>query len=168
MDGARRFRSWRPSNCRWCDLGVTKRDPETTHRIMSRVRSKDTKPEMIIRRRLWARGYRYRLHRRDLAGCPDLVFASARIAVFVDGDMWHGNAWRVRDKPSLASLFPTNTDWWVSKIQRNMERDREVTAELEAGGWTVARFWESEVLADPEHVVQAIAHLVDGASSCCS
>lgn len=141
------------------------RDPETTYRIMSRVRSKDTKPELIVRRQLWARGYRYRLHRRDLPGRPDLAFVSLRIAVFIDGDMWHGNAWKVREKPSLASLFPTNTEWWVSKIERNMERDRQVTADLEAAGWTVARFWESEVLADAERVVRTITRLVDAARS---
>jgi DNA mismatch endonuclease (patch repair protein) len=132
---------------------------------MSRVRSKDTKPELIVRRQLWARGYRYRLHRRDLPGRPDLAFVSLRIAVFIDGDMWHGNAWKVREKPSLASLFPTNTEWWVSKIERNMERDRQVTADLEAAGWTVARFWESEVLADAERVVRTITRLVDAARS---
>lgn len=164
MVGGQTSHSWRTSGCRWRDSGVTKRDPETTYRIMSRVRSKNTRPEMIVRRGLWARGYRYRLHRRDLPGRPDLVFTSARVAVFVDGDMWHGNAWRVRELPSLSSLFPTNTDWWVTKIERNMERDRKVTAELEACGWTVARFWESEVLADPDQVVQAIAHLIDVAT----
>lgn len=141
--------------------GVGERDPEVTYRIMSRVRAKDTKPEMMVRRRLWARGYRYRLHRGDLPGRPDLVFSSARVAVFVDGDLWHGNAWRVRELPSLASLFPTNTDWWVSKIERNMERDREVTAALEGLGWTVARFWESDILADADRVVAEIAELLE-------
>lgn len=144
-------------------ISVGKRDPEVTYRIMSRVRAKDTKPEMIVRKALWARGYRYRLHRRDLPGRPDLVFPASRLAVFVDGDLWHGNAWKVRELPSLASLFPTHTDWWVSKIERNMERDREVTAALESEGWTVARFWESEILADPGHVVGAICDLVDRA-----
>jgi len=144
---------------------VGRRDPEVTYRIMSRVRAADTKPEMLVRQRLWARGYRYRLHRRDLPGRPDLTFPSARVAVFVDGDLWHGNAWRVRERPSLASLFPTNTDWWVSKIERNMERDREVTAALVARGWTVARFWESEILEDPDRVVSAISELVERAKS---
>lgn len=144
---------------------MTRRDPAITYRIMSRVRSKNTKPEMMVRRRLWRMGYRYRLHRRDLPGKPDLVFASARLAVFVDGDMWHGNAWKVRELPSLASMFPTNTDWWVSKIERNMQRDSEVAAQLEAQGWTVARFWESDILHDPDQVVRTIAKLVDSATS---
>jgi len=144
---------------------VNPRDPEVTYRIMSRVRAKDTRPEMMVRRRVWALGYRYRLHAKDLPGRPDLVFRSVRVAVFIDGDFWHGNAWKVRELPSLADLFPTNTEWWVSKIERNMERDREVSDALGEAGWTVARYWESEVLADPDAVAKEIAELVDVARS---
>ena len=71
------------------------------------------------------------------------------MAVFVDGDFWHGNAWRLRGLACLEDLFPTNRDFWVPKIRRNIERDQEVTATLVADGWVVARVWESEVLADP-------------------
>jgi len=116
---------------------------------MAAVRSKDSKAELALRRELHARGMRYRLHARDVPGRPDLVIRSRRFAVFVDGDMWHGNEHRRRGMTSMAELFPTRTDWWVAKIERNMQRDQEVNEQLAADGWTVIRIWESEVLADP-------------------
>ena len=129
---------------------------------MSSIRAKDTKPEMLVRRYLWSLGYRYRLHRRDLPGRPDLVFGPSKVAVFIDGDFWHGNAWRVRELNSLADLFPTNTDWWVNKIERNMERDREVTEALQEAGWEVIRIWESETLKDLQGACAKIIAVVDG------
>lgn len=125
------------------------RDSKVTSRMMAAVRGKDSKAELALRRALHARGLRYRLHARDVPGHPDLVIRSRRLAVFVDGDMWHGNEHHRRGLPSLADLFPTRTDWWVAKIERNMQRDREVNARLAADGWTVIRIWESDVLADP-------------------
>lgn len=126
---------------------------------MSKVRSKDTKPEMVIRRRLWARGFRYRVH-HQVVGRPDLAFLGPRVAVFIDGDFWHGNAHNVRGLDSLEDLFPSRTEWWVSKIQGNMERDVKVTTKLEEDGWTVLRFWASRVHDSPEDVVDAIAEVV--------
>jgi len=117
--------------------------------MMAAVRNKDSKAELALRRELHARGMRYRLHARDVPGRPDLVIRSRRFAVFVDGDMWHGNEHRRRGMTSMAELFPTRTDWWVAKIERNMQRDQEVNEQLAADGWTVIRIWESEVLADP-------------------
>lgn len=118
---------------------------------MAAVRSRDSKAELALRRALHARGVRYRLHARDVAGRPDIVIRRYRLAVFVDGDMWHGNpaTWRRRGLPSMAAMFPSRTEWWLAKIKRTMERDRAVTTELKAEGWTVVRVWESEVLADP-------------------
>jgi DNA mismatch endonuclease (patch repair protein) len=84
------------------------------------------------------------------------------VAVFIDGDLWHGNSWRVRGLSSLEAQFPTRTEWWVSKIRRNMERDQQVNEELAAAGWTVLRFWESETLADPNTVAKRIAAQVRG------
>lgn len=127
------------------------RDPAVTSRMMARVRSKDSKAELALRRALHAAGMRYRLHAKDVPGKPDLVVRSARLAVFVDGDVWHGNPdeARRRGRETLADLFPTRTDWWVAKIERTMRRDAEVNAELLAAGWTVVRLWEHDVLADP-------------------
>jgi DNA mismatch endonuclease (patch repair protein) len=126
------------------------RDPAVTSRIMQAVRSSDTKPELALRRALHARGGRYRLHAADVPGRPDLVVRRRRVAVFVDGDLWHGNPaeWRRRGRTDLADMFPTRTDWWVAKIERNVQRDRRVDEQLHEAGWTVVRLWASEVSAD--------------------
>lgn len=133
-----------------------------TSRMMSRVRHKDSKAELALRRALHAAGVRYRLHAPDVLGRPDLVVRSRRLAVFVDGDLWHGNPEEVRrrGRQSLAELFPTRSEWWVAKIERTMARDREVTEALRANGWTVIRLWEHDVLRDPvgsaEQIRQAL------------
>ena len=107
------------------------------------IRGKDSKAELAFRRSLFARSVRFRKHYSKLPGKPDVVIVSARIAIFVDGDFWHGNSWKQRGLPCLASQFPSRTQYWVKRIERNMERDRRVTAELKNAGWTVLRFWES-------------------------
>jgi DNA mismatch endonuclease (patch repair protein) len=126
--------------------------------MMSRVRNKDSKAELALRRELHAAGLRYRLHAPDVIGRPDLVIRSRRLAVFVDGDLWHGNPAEVRrrGRASLAELFPSRTEWWVSKIERTMARDVAVTAQLRLDGWTVVRLWEYDVLADPGAAARAV------------
>lgn len=128
------------------------RDPTVTSRMMSRVKSKNTKPELALRRVLHAAGMRYRLHPSDVPGKPDLVIRGRRLAVFVDGDLWHGNPaeWQRRGRDSLADLFPTRTDWWVAKIERTRARDVQVNAELRQAGWIVVRVWESDLRDDPQ------------------
>lgn len=134
-----------------------------TSKMMAAVRNKDSKAELLLRRALHARGLRYRLHARDLPGRPDIVFRARRMVVFLDGDLWHGNAWRVRGRAAMSDLFPTRTDWWVAKITRNMERDREVDQALQASGWSVIRVWESDVLRDTAAAVElVVAKLVAG------
>lgn len=122
-------------------------------RAMQGNQSRDTKPEMMLRRALWHRGHRYRLHRRDLPGNPDIVFASAQLAVFCDGDFWHGRNWP-RRKRKLAE--GSNADYWIPKIRSNMERDERYTRELEEEGWTVLRLWESEIKDDPQAAADAV------------
>lgn len=135
---------------------TARRDPAVTSRMMAAVAGKDSKAELLLRRELHRRGRRYRLHERGLLGKPDIVFKSARLAVFVDGDFWHGNAWRLRGLASLEEQFPTRREFWVAKLRRNMERDREVTAGLTEAGWCVFRVWESEVLADAASVADRV------------
>jgi DNA mismatch endonuclease (patch repair protein) len=137
------------------------RDPEITSRIMAAVRSRDTKPEVALRSMLWRRGLRFRV-RSKLTGKPDIVFASARLAVFVDGDFWHGNAWRTRGLPSFEAQFDkiNNADFWRVKIEGNMTRDLHVNAELSAAGWRVYRVFESRLRDEPEKVVKEIEELV--------
>lgn len=135
------------------------RDPAITSRMMAAVRSKNSKAELAVRRELHRRGIRYRVHASDVTGRPDIAWRGRRVAVFIDGDFWHGNAWRLRGFPSLGDLFPTKRDWWVAKIEANQRRDAEVTERLTAEGWAVLRFWESDVLADAD----AVADLIEAA-----
>lgn len=136
--------------------------PELTRRVMQSNRSGNTKPELVLRRELHRRGIRYRLHARDVFGKPDLVVRKLRVAVFVDGDFWHGNRWRLRGLARLEEDFHKNREWWVAKIRRNVDRDREVDGRLADDGWTVLRVWESDVLADvaaaADRVQEAIRH----------
>ncbi len=125
------------------------RDAATTSRIMAAVRSTGTRPEMMLRKELWRRGLRYRV-RTKMTGHPDIVFPGPRVAVFIDGEFWHGAGWRERGFTSMEQQFKglARADWWIAKIRRNMERDSHVTQRLEADGWRVMRFWESQVRAD--------------------
>lgn len=145
------------------------RGPDEVSAIMRRVRGRDTTPELRLRRALWARGLRYRVAPADLPGKPDLVFPGARLAVFVDGDFWHGNQWRRRRKAALEQQFerarPESRAYWLTKIRRNMRRDAATSAALLASGWTVLRVWESQLAKDREGIVATIARAAspDGA-----
>ena len=141
----------------------SRRHPAVTARMMAAVRNKNSRAELALRRALHARGVRYRLHAKDVVGKPDIVVRKYRLAVFVDGDLWHGNAWRVRGLSRLEDLFPSRTDWWVAKIRRNVARDGEVSERLATDGWTVVRLWESDVLADP---IAASARVIDALRDC--
>lgn len=126
--------------------------PEQRSFTMSRIRSKDTAPELAIRSLTHARGLRFRKHRRALPGRPDLVFAGAKVVVFVDGDFWHG--WRFpawRDKLG---------DYWKEKIERNRQRDERNFRALRRAGWLVIRIWEHEVKTDAESCVDRIEEAV--------
>lgn len=102
----------------------------------------DTSCELLLRRTLWAAGARYRKNVKELPGRPDIVFSRAKLVVFCDGDFWHGHNWESRRQKLLQGA---NADYWIAKIQRNMERDRHNTGRLEEMGWTVLRVWESEI-----------------------
>lgn len=114
---------------------------------MRRVRSEDTPPEVQLRKALHAQGVRFRLHCQNLTGRPDIVLPSRKIAIFIDGDLWHGNQWRLRGLRSLEEQFAStaNRAYWVAKIRRNQARDVNTTSRLLSEGWNVMRFWESEV-----------------------
>jgi DNA mismatch endonuclease (patch repair protein) len=120
------------------------RSPEITHKIMSAIKSEDTKPELLLGSAMWRLGLRYRKHYK-IKGKPDFVFIKAKIAVFCDGDFWHGHNWKIRGLSSLEEELASYNDFWRKKIMRNIERDKEVTDFLKSEGWTVIRFWESEV-----------------------
>lgn len=106
---------------------------------MSRIRGKDTKPELLFRRALWRKGIRYRI-KSDLPGKPDVSIKKYKLAVFIDGEFWHGYNWNER-KHTIKS----NRKFWIPKIERNMQRDQEVNRQLKDLGFTVFRFWSKEI-----------------------
>ena len=107
---------------------------------MQQVKNKDSKIEVLLRKELWSRGIRYRKNVNRIYGKPDIVFVGKKIAVFCDSEFWHGSNWEERKKD-----FKSHQEFWIPKIERNMERDAEVTAKLESEGWTVIRFWGNEI-----------------------
>ena len=114
--------------------------PEDRARVMRAVKGKDTKPEMIVRRRAHALGYRFRLHRKDLPGKPDLVFPGRRKVIFVHGCFWHGH------ECARGSRQPKqNAEYWRNKIARNVERDADNLQALERLGWQTQVIWECEM-----------------------
>lgn len=123
--------------------------------IMSRVRGKDTRPEMLVRRFVHAEGYRYRLHDRRLTGCPDLVFKSRRKVIFVHGCFWHRH-----DKCALARMPKSRLDFWEPKLTANKERDARNKKLLAKEGWKVLTIWECE-LRDTERLKRTIRRFLD-------
>jgi DNA mismatch endonuclease, patch repair protein len=123
-------------------------------KAMQANRSEGGRAESLLRGMLWRRGIRYRKHVRTLPGCPDLVLSSARLCVFCDGDFWHGRSW-----PELQSKLQgrANPEYWIPKIARNIERDRETDRKLRDLGWAVLRVWESDILRAPDQVTATIA-----------
>ncbi len=112
---------------------------------MSKIRGIDTKAEIKFRKALWAKGYRYRINYKKLIGKPDIVLNKYKTVIFIDGEFWHGHNWEEKkDK------IKTNRDFWIPKIERNMQRDQEVNETLKAAGYTVFRFWEKELKEDFE------------------
>lgn len=116
-------------------------------------RKSDTRCEVKLRSVLWRAGARFRKDVRSLPGRPDIVFPGLRLAVFCDGDFWHGKDWEERRRKLARG---SNPSYWIAKIERNRERDRETTRNLEAAGWTVLRFWESDILRDTTAVAEEI------------
>lgn len=128
---------------------------EHRSRVMRAVKSSDTKPELIVRRLIHRLGYRYRLHRADLPGKPDLVFASRRKVIFVHGCFWHGH-----DCARGARTPKTNADYWGLKIARNRARDERARAALEQAGWAVLIVWECE-LKDNEALAEILIRFLN-------
>jgi DNA mismatch endonuclease, patch repair protein len=106
---------------------------------MARVRQRDTQPELVVRRVIHDMGFRFRLHRKDLPGCPDVVLPRFRLVIFVHGCFWHQHAGCKK-----AKLPSTRADWWKDKLQRNVRRDAEALGLLEESGWRAEVIWECE------------------------
>lgn len=119
---------------------MDKHTPEQRRKNMQAVKNKDSQIELLLRKELWSRGFRYRKNVNRIYGRPDIVFIGKKVAVFCDSEFWHGYNWEERKKD-----FKSHQEFWIPKIERNMERDAEVTAFLESEGWTVIRFWGNEI-----------------------
>ena len=123
------------------------------HKNMAAIHSLDTKPEMIVRRGLWKRGFRYRLNYKRLPGHPDLVLRKYKTCIFINGCFWHGH-----EGCKYYTVPKTNTEFWVNKVQRNKERDERVKHELNAMGWNCITVWECELkAAKREATLQSLA-----------
>ena len=142
----------------------TPRSTTEVSAIMRKVHSRDTSPEMAFRKALWARGVRYNVCPTDMAGKPDIVIPSRRLAIFIDGDFWHGGQWQRRGLTTLEDQFrkTTTRSYWLRKIRRNIQRDCRNTAALQHDGWTVLRIWESQVKNDLEACVRMTMQILDG------
>lgn len=139
-------------------LGLEPASPRARAAARGASRKRDTQPERLLGRTLWRQGLRYRKDVARLPGRPDLVFASARVVVFCDGDFWHGKDWEKRREKLAAG---TNAAYWLAKVARNIERDREQDRALRSRGWTVLRFWESDIRAAPERIAARVQKAVE-------
>ena len=130
---------------------------EQRHKCMSHIKSKDTSIEVSLRRALWKKGYRYRKNYSALPGKPDIVLIKYRIAIFCDGELFHGKNWEIL-KPRL--LKGNNPDFWVKKIERNMKRDDENDKRLLFLGWTVIHFWGNDILRNTDQCVKVVEEAI--------
>ena len=128
--------------------------PEQRHKNMAAIKSKDTKIEIMLRKALWHKGIRYRKNIKVLNCHPDIVITKYRIAIFCDGDFWHGKTFERYD-------VTTNAKYWHEKIKRNVERDLENTIELRDNSWTVLRFWETDIKKNLDMCVEAVLREVE-------
>jgi len=138
---------------------TSRRTPEKISEIMRTVAASSTEPEKIFRRALRRNGIRsFRVCDEALPGKPDIVIPSRKLAIFIDGDFWHGNQYRVRKRLTLEQQLQgvNNSGYWNRKIGTNIVRDLNVTAQLLKAGWRVARFWESDIRHDVESCVRVV------------
>ena len=122
------------------------------HQNMKRIRSTDTRAEIMLRKELWHRGLRYRKNWRGLPGKPDIVLTRQKTPIFVDGDFWHARGHQ--DHPG--EQVDSHPEYWQKKLSRNVERDKEVNDALTDAGWLVLRFWETDIKKDLHHCVSEI------------
>lgn len=120
-------------------------------KIMGKIRGKNTKPELAFRKALWSAGYRYRIDYKKLIGKPDIALNKYKTVIFIDGEFWHGHNWEKRKQK-----IKTNREFWIPKIERNIQRDQEVNLALNEMGYTVFRFWESEVKKNLDACMQKV------------
>jgi DNA mismatch endonuclease (patch repair protein) len=136
-------------------IGLMKKKPMTRSENMRRIKSKNTKIERLLGKAMWAEGLRYRKNCKDVFGKPDFCFKSKKIAIFCDSEFWHGK------KFLEGEGFKTNSDFWETKIKRNIERDMEVNQKLENEGWKVIRLWGKEIEHDSVQCAEKIKNMME-------
>lgn len=117
---------------------------------MSAIKASSTKPELLMAKALWSKGYRYRKNNKSVFGKPDFTFKKIKVAIFIDSEFFHGKDFGTKKKPA------TNVEFWEKKIMRNIERDKEVNQRLTGEGWKIMRFWSKEVITNLEEVISKI------------
>lgn len=127
---------------------------ERRSRTMSHIKGKDTKIEIILRKALWKKGYRYRKNYKELPGSPDIAIKKYKIAIFCDSEFFHGYNWEIK-KQKLGN----NRDYWINKIEKNIERDKTVDFKLIAIGWVPVHFWGEDILKHLSQCIEAIDDL---------
>lgn len=133
--------------------------PEQRHRNMVAVKAKGTKIEEVLAKAMWNAGIRYRKNDKTVYGHPDFCMKGKRIAIFCDGEMWHGKDWEKQQEE-----FKSNREFWIPKIERNIARDKEVNKKLQAEGWTVLRFWETDISKNIEKCIEKVRQVYEGIS----
>ena len=129
--------------------------PEQRRKNMQHIRSQNTKIEVILRKALWKKGYRYRKNYNKLIGKPDIVLPKYKIVIFCDSEFWHGKDWETK-KHNIKS----NSEFWINKIEGNIKRDKIVNQKLQDDGWIVLRFWGKEIIKDINSCIQNIEKTV--------
>lgn len=130
---------------------------EQRRKNMQAVKNKDSQIELILRRELWIRNLRYRKNVNSVYGKPDIAFIRKKVAVFCDSEFWHGYDWENRK-----NQIKTHRDFWIPKIERNIERDKDVNMRLESDGWIVIRFWGNEIKKTPQQCAERIQAVLEG------
>ena len=130
---------------------------EQRHKNMQHIRAKDTKIEFLLRKALWAKGYRYRKNYKKLEGKPDIVLTKYKIAIFCDGEFFHGKDW---EKLKKRLKRGNNGEFWIKKIARNMERDDNINKRLQFEGWTVLRFWGDDIKKNTDECVKVVEETI--------
>ena len=130
---------------------------EQRHKNMQHIKSNDTKIEVRLRKALWEKGYRYRKNDKELPGSPDIALTKYKIAIFCDGEFFHGKDWEVL---KLRLEKGNNSEFWINKISRNRERDDETNKKLLFLGWTVIRFWGKDIMRNTDECIKVIEETI--------
>ena len=123
--------------------------------LMRKIKAKNTTPEIILRKALWKEGIRYRKENKGITGSPDIAIKKYKLAIFIDGEFWHGYNWQDKKKK-----IKSNREYWIRKIERNIERDKKYNQLLEEQNWIVLRFWEHEIKKELKRCVDEVKNAI--------